>query len=66
MFSKLTYFQTEAEGVALANDCQYGLGAGIWTENLSRAHRIADAIETGLVWVNTHHRNDPSSPWSVL
>ncbi|THH30690.1 hypothetical protein EUX98_g3489 [Antrodiella citrinella] len=59
-------FQSEAEGVALANDCRYGLGAGIWTENLSRAHRVADAIESGLVWVNTHHRNDPSSPWGGM
>ncbi|KAH8094887.1 aldehyde dehydrogenase [Cristinia sonorae] len=59
-------FKDEAEGVALANDCRYGLGAGIWTENLSRGHRIADAIESGLVWVNTHHRNDPSSPWGGM
>ncbi|TCD69876.1 hypothetical protein EIP91_005953 [Steccherinum ochraceum] len=59
-------FLDEAEGVTLANDSQYGLGAGIWTENLSRAHRVADAIESGLVWVNTHHRNDPSSPWGGM
>jgi hypothetical protein len=57
--------QTEQEAIELANDSKYGLGAGIWTENLSRAHRVAEAIEAGLVWVNTHHRNDPSSPWYV-
>lgn len=57
--------QTEAEGVALANDSKYGLGAGIWTSDLSRAHRVSAEIEAGLVWVNTHHRNDPSSPWCV-
>lgn len=50
----------------LANDSKYGLGAGIWTKALSQAHRVAARIETGLVWVNTHHRNDPSSPWFVL
>lgn len=55
--------KSEGEGVSLANDCKYGLGAGIWTSDLSRAHRVASEIEAGLVWVNTHHRNDPSSPW---
>jgi len=54
------------EGVALANDCKYGLGAGIWTLNLARAHRVAADIQTGLCWVNTHHRNDPSSPWGGM
>ena len=57
--------QSEQEGVELANACKYGLGAGIWTQDLSRAHRVSADIEAGLVWVNTHHRNDPSSPWFV-
>jgi acyl-CoA reductase-like NAD-dependent aldehyde dehydrogenase len=55
--------QSEQEGVSLANACKYGLGAGIWTSDLSRAHRVAADVESGLCWVNTHHRNDPSSPW---
>lgn len=55
--------QAEDDGVSLANACKYGLGAGIWTQDLSRAHRVSEKIEAGLVWVNTHHRNDPSSPW---
>ncbi|KAJ6539610.1 aldehyde dehydrogenase [Mycena capillaripes] len=59
-------FSTEDEAVALANDSKYGLGAGIWTQNLSRAHRIAAAIEAGICWVNTAHRNDPSSPWGGM
>lgn len=59
-------FRTEEEGVQLANASKYGLGAGIWTTNLSRAHRIASRIEAGIVWVNTHHRNDPSSPWGGM
>ncbi|KAF8915794.1 aldehyde dehydrogenase domain-containing protein [Mucidula mucida] len=59
-------FSDEAEGVALANACKYGLGAGIWTSGLSRAHRVAAEIEAGLCWVNTHHRNDPSSPWGGM
>lgn len=56
-------YSTEAEGVGLANDCKYGLGAGIWTQDISRGHRVAAEIQSGLCWVNTHHRNDPSSPW---
>ncbi|KZT72573.1 aldehyde dehydrogenase [Daedalea quercina L-15889] len=59
-------FTDESEGVELANACKYGLGAGIWTSDLSRAHRVAAEIEAGLVWVNTHHRNDPSSPWGGM
>ncbi|KAL7282539.1 hypothetical protein ACG7TL_004010 [Trametes sanguinea] len=59
-------FSTEQEGVDLANGCKYGLGAGIWTQNLSRAHRVSALIQAGLVWVNTHHRNDPSSPWGGM
>ncbi|KAJ5984714.1 Aldehyde dehydrogenase C-terminal [Penicillium waksmanii] len=56
-------FDTEDQAVELANDTEFGLGAGIWTEDLSRAFRISELIEAGIVWVNTHHRNDPSSPW---
>jgi acyl-CoA reductase-like NAD-dependent aldehyde dehydrogenase len=52
--------------VELANHSQYGLGAGIWTQNLSRAHQVAAQLQSGLVWVNTHHRNDPSSPWGGM
>jgi len=59
-------FSTEREGVTLANACKYGLGAGIWTSDLSRAHRVAAEVESGLCWVNTHHRNDPSSPWGGM
>ncbi|KAF8827026.1 hypothetical protein HHX47_DHR5000876 [Lentinula edodes] len=59
-------FTDEVEGVALANASKYGLGAGIWTTDLSRGHRVAANIEAGLCWVNTHHRNDPSSPWGGM
>jgi len=58
-------FKDEKHGVSLANACKYGLGSGIWTRDLSLAHRVAAQMEAGLVWVNTHHRNDPSSPWCV-
>jgi acyl-CoA reductase-like NAD-dependent aldehyde dehydrogenase len=59
-------FSTESEGIRLANASKYGLGAGVWTQDLSRAHRVGADIDTGLVWVNTHHRNDPSSPWGGM
>jgi len=62
----LNKFETEREGVECANDSKYGLGAGIWTQDLSRAHQVAAQIQSGLVWVNTHHRNDPSSPWGGM
>lgn len=56
-------FDTEDEAVQLANDSEFGLGAAIWTKDLSRAYRVSEQIDAGIVWVNTHHRNDPSSPW---
>lgn len=59
----LVGFDTEEEAIHLANDSQYGLGAAIWTTDMSQAFRASESIEAGIVWVNTHHRNDPSSPW---
>ncbi|PPQ77404.1 hypothetical protein CVT25_010986, partial [Psilocybe cyanescens] len=59
-------FENESEGIALANASKYGLGAGIWTLDVSKAHRVASSIQSGLCWINTHHRNDPSSPWGGM
>ncbi|KAF3391579.1 NAD/NADP-dependent betaine aldehyde dehydrogenase [Penicillium rolfsii] len=56
-------FDSEERAVDLANNTEFGLGASIWTKDLSRAFRVSEQIEAGIVWVNTHHRNDPSSPW---
>ncbi len=56
-------FDDEAQAVAMANDNRYGLGAGVWTTDLSRAHRVAAAIVAGMVWINDHHRLEPSLPW---
>lgn len=56
-------FDNEDEVVALANDCVYGLGASVWTDNLSRAHRVAAAIESGMVWVNGWGEGDTTMPF---
>lgn len=56
-------FDTEEEVIGLANDCVYGLGASLWTDNLSRAHRVAGAIESGMVWVNGWGEGDTTMPF---
>ncbi|MCA1657843.1 MAG: aldehyde dehydrogenase family protein, partial [Verrucomicrobiaceae bacterium] len=48
----ITPFEREDEVLAYANDCDYGLASSVWTQNLSRAHRVAEQIHTGTVWVN--------------
>jgi acyl-CoA reductase-like NAD-dependent aldehyde dehydrogenase len=55
-------FDSEEEVVRLANDTEYGLAAGVWTQNLSRAHRVADRLEAGTIWVNTYRAMSPMSP----
>jgi acyl-CoA reductase-like NAD-dependent aldehyde dehydrogenase len=59
-------FDDEDEAVAIANDSPYALGSAIWTRDIARAHRVASRLEAGMVWVNDHHRLDPSSPWGGL
>lgn len=48
----VTPFDTENEAIALANSTSYGLAASLWTRDLSRAHRLAERIQAGTVWVN--------------
>ena len=48
-------FRDEQEAIALANGTEYGLAAGIWTQNLDRAWRVGRAIQAGTIWVNTYH-----------
>ncbi len=58
-----TRFDTEAEAVALANDTKYGLNAMVFTENLSRAHRMAAKLNAGTVWVNCFFIRDLRAPF---
>jgi acyl-CoA reductase-like NAD-dependent aldehyde dehydrogenase len=55
-------FDDEAEAVARANHTRFGLSAGVWTRDARRAARIADAFESGVVWVNTYNRFDAAAP----
>ncbi|MFI1853608.1 aldehyde dehydrogenase [Streptomyces sp. NPDC020480] len=56
-------FDDEDDAVAMANDNRFGLGAGVWTRDIARGHRVADRVVAGMVWVNDHHRLEPSLPW---
>lgn len=56
-------FDTEAEAVSLANDTRYGLAAGVFTQNLGRAHRLTRAIHAGVVWINTYRAVSPIAPF---
>ncbi len=58
-----TPFETEEQVIELANGTEYGLAAMIWTENLSRAHRVAAALDTGVVWVNSFFVRDLRAPF---
>lgn len=56
-------FSSEAEAITLANDSIYGLGAGLWTSDLGRAHRVSKRLQAGLVWVNCYADGDISVPF---
>ncbi|MSQ78251.1 MAG: aldehyde dehydrogenase [Flavobacteriaceae bacterium] len=62
----LTPFDTEEEAIALANSNSYGLAASIWTENLSRAHRVSAAVDSGIIWVNCWLYRDLRTPFGGM
>jgi gamma-glutamyl-gamma-aminobutyraldehyde dehydrogenase len=56
-------FKDEDEAVRIANDTVYGLASGMWTANISRAHRVARKLRTGLVWINGWDACDITVPF---
>jgi aldehyde dehydrogenase (NAD+) len=56
-------FETEAEALAIANDTQFGLASGLFTKDLTRAHRMMRGIRAGIVWVNTYRAVSPIAPF---
>lgn len=56
-------FETEEQAIAIANGTAYGLVAGLWTQNLARAHRVARQLQVGGVWVNTYRTNAAQAPF---
>lgn len=65
-FVTVSTFRDDAEVLAMANNTVYGLGGGLWTSNLQRAHVMARAMEAGMVWVNCYKRFHPGSPFGGL
>jgi acyl-CoA reductase-like NAD-dependent aldehyde dehydrogenase len=62
-FVAVMTFANEEEALRIANGTDYGLGGGLWTRDLSRAHRFAAAMKSGMVWINCYKRAHPGSPF---
>ena len=62
----ITPFDSEEEVIEYANDCDYGLASSAWTQNLSRAHRVAERINTGTVWINCWLMRDLRVPFGGM
>jgi acyl-CoA reductase-like NAD-dependent aldehyde dehydrogenase len=62
-FVTVLTFKTDDEALAIANGTDYGLGSGLWTMSLPRAHRFARELHAGMVWINSYKRVNPGSPF---
>ena len=56
-------FKTEDEVIAMANDSAYGLGGAVWTQDITRAMKVARSVETGRMWVNTYNQLPAGAPF---
>jgi 5-carboxymethyl-2-hydroxymuconic-semialdehyde dehydrogenase len=59
----VTPVDTEADAIELANETRYGLAAYIWTQDLRRGHRVAHAVQAGMIWLNSHNVRDLRTPF---
>jgi acyl-CoA reductase-like NAD-dependent aldehyde dehydrogenase len=62
-FVTVLLFKDDDEAIRIANGTEYGLGAGLWTQDIARAHRFARNLRSGMVWVNSYKRVHPASPF---
>ncbi|AMR82060.1 aldehyde dehydrogenase family protein [Cupriavidus nantongensis] len=62
-FVTVLRFGSDDEALAIANATEYGLGSGLWTRDLSRAHKLAHSIDAGMCWINCYKRVNPGSPF---
>ncbi|MDB5750023.1 MAG: betaine-aldehyde dehydrogenase [Ramlibacter sp.] len=62
-FVTVLTFRNDEEALEIANGTEYGLGGGLWTRDLQRAHRFARELHSGMVWVNCYKRVNPASPF---
>ena len=58
-----TPFDSEDDAIRMANDTSYGLAAGLWTSDLSRAHRVSEKLDAGMVFINKYGCYDFASPF---
>ena len=62
-FVTVLTFKDDQEALQIANSTEYGLGGGLWTNNLQRAHKFARDMKSGMVWINCYKRVNPGSPF---
>lgn len=65
-FVTVLRFKDDAEALEIANCTEYGLGSGLWTQNIHRAHSFARKIKAGMCWINSYKRVNPGSPFGGM